>query len=341
MTAFRRKLAFYVLAALSAVIVLIVWQLSQQSRNEWLKIIEASLGQKPVLCHVVPNVEVSRKRREAGDFGHVDTVEIKSCDGIVRFYEAIPKESSSETPIIFALHQTSPYGKDEVMGYAGDPNLSYGRRFFENGFIVIAPDIFLAGENYQEEIGYSTKEFYVRYPSWSAMGKMLEDHTSIENYSRKFGRRCRVVIGHSLGAHNALFLAAFDRNIDVLVASAGFTRIASDEDAVRWARESWFVYMPKLRPHVVKAPGSMDLPWDFDSVLSAVLPRPALIIHGRNDPTWTNNVSVVDIVSEVNGRSQFGSPVEIIFHEGGHEFSAEHQDSAIKFVTERCMKAYP
>jgi len=107
------------------------------------------------------------------------------------------------------------------------------------------------------------------------MGRMLADHQRAIDTVLKMGRRprCIAAVGHSLGGHNALLLAALDPRINIVVSSAGFERIASDLNAERWARASWFVYMPKLRPYMSKPP-PRQLPWDFDDVLLAIHPRP-------------------------------------------------------------------
>lgn len=302
-----------------------------------IKKIEKTLGEKPISCYVIPNFEIKRSTIENRSDGKIDLVEVRSCDKTVRFYEATPKVVDSKTPLVFALHQTTKFGKDEVMGYAGDSNLSYGKRFFDNGYIVIAPDIFIAGENYDEKIGYDTKDFYELYPNWSAMGKMLEDHKAVANYARrKFGDRCYGVIGHSLGGHNALFLAAFNKDIDVLISSAGFTSMETDSEASRWARSSWFIYMPLLRPYLTSNDSNKKLPWDFSDLLQSVTPRAALIIHGKNDSSWSNNSSVPRMVYDINAQSPYKQKIEMIFHNGGHEFGVVLQDQAINFATKSC-----
>ncbi|MFC5699051.1 alpha/beta hydrolase [Pseudomonas sp. GCM10022186] len=302
-----------------------------------LRKIDATLGEKPLKCFLNAGTETKRESIENNDHGTVDLVEISSCGGSVRFYEAIPKNITPKTPLVVALHQTTNFGKGEVMGYAGNSDLFYGRSFYEDGFIVIAPDIFLAGDNFSESVGYDTKNFYKEYPDWSATGRMLEDHKSVVRYARKFNPRCMGVVGHSLGGHNALFLAAFDKEIDVVVSSGGFTSMASDKDAIRWARESWFVYMPLLRPYVSKGSPRVT-PWDFDDLLKAILPRSVLIIHGRNDESWSNNSSVPDLVAAANAGITSSSQAKLIFHEGGHEFGWRFQDIAKDFVLQSCAR---
>lgn len=303
--------------------------------NESTKILE-TLGVIPLSCYLNSGKEIERKEILRNEFGLIARVVINSCGKNVFLYEAIPANISEDTPIVIALHQTSNFGKDEVMGFDGNANLAYGRTYFENGFIVISPDIFLAGDNYDPTKGWDTSHFYSEFPKWSAMGRMLEDHLAVSRYvEKKLSPKCIAVAGHSLGGHNALFLGAFNKKIDVIISSAGFEGISLDRDATRWARDSQFVYMPLLKPYV-KNPPPRTVPWDFDDILRMVSPRPVLILQGLRDETWTNLGSVAEIISEVSNESTSSNTIDAIFHQAGHEFGEALQLESLRFLMQSC-----
>lgn len=297
--------------------------------------IASSLGLAPDVCALATGEEVARTTVATSAAGRIDKVDIRSCGDLVHLYEAVPAGATAQTPVVIALHQTADEGKDEVMGLRGNPALAYGRTFFDNGFIVVAPDVFIAGENFDPATNWDTAPLYRAFPQWSAMGRMLLDHLAVARYvDRRHATACSAAVGHSLGGHNALFLAAFDAGVDAVVSSGGFESIALDDDAMRWARESYFIYMPSLRPHV-RGPAPRTVPWDFDDVLELVAPRPTLIVQGTRDPLWTHPESVPAMVAKAR-QDVPAARIETLLHDGGHEFGSELQLKALAFVQKAC-----
>jgi len=86
-------------------------------------------------------------------------------------------------------------------------------------------------------------------------------------------------IGHSLGAHNALFTAVFDPRIAVVISSCGFD---SFRDYYGGAAKVWQPgngwtqerYMPRLAQYGSRLSA---IPFDFDEVLAAIAPRNVLV----------------------------------------------------------------
>lgn len=282
-------------------------------------------------CSQPSRVSVSDPLLQA-DNGSIWRIRFTSCGKDASAILAVPANASPSTALIVALSQTSRFGAREVMGFEGDAGLAFGNRFFHAGYVVLAPDIFIAGENFDAKRDWDTSEFYKEFPSWSAMGRMLLDHQNAVDAIFSSGRspQCIAAVGHSLGGHNALFLGAFDKRINVVVSNAGFERIATDNNAERWARDAWFVYMPLLKP-ALKKPAPRVVPWDFDDVLRAIRPRPVFISQGTRDPIWTQVQSVSEIATaESYAGLRFRS------FEGGHEFPPRLQDEALIFVREHC-----
>jgi dienelactone hydrolase len=297
-------------------------------------LIRHALGETPKACSENRGDKVESGVVSKDELGTINWISLTSCGKLIHAYEAIPSKLSHDTPVVIALHQTTSHGKDEVLGFAGNKDFAYGRFFLKEGFIVVAPDVFVAGENYREELDWDTSEFYAEYPEWSAMGRMLQDNVSVVSYSREAHRfRCVAVVGHSLGGHNALFLGAFDDRIDIVVASAGFELISTDENATRWARDHGFVYMPRMRS-LLEVPPPREVPWDFDDVIRLILPRKVLVIQGTNDRAWTRPESVASAISSASDDRT--DSLHTILHSAGHHFGSDLQKETAEFIRSEC-----
>src|SRR5207248_10006719 len=129
----------------------------------------------------------------------------------------IPAGERHRRPAIVCLHQTVAIGKEEPAGLGGKENLHYALELARRGFVTLAPDYPRFGDYHVDPYSMS----YV-----SATMKGIRNHrravdllTSMpEVDAHRIG-----VIGHSLGGHNALFLATFEPRIAAVVTSCGFT----------------------------------------------------------------------------------------------------------------------
>lgn len=245
--------------------------------------------------------------------------------------------------IIAALHQTTDAGMLEVMGLGGMPGLAYGDAFARAGYMVIAPEVFTVGERTTPDQNWNTAAFYEAHPNWSAMGKMLSDHEDAvtiaqELFQETYGgpAPCIAAVGHSLGAHNALMLAALDDRIDAVVSNGGFERIVSDNEPTRWSRDGGFIYIPALHDGTRRI---APLPWDWEDVVMQIYPRSAFIVQGLSDAAFTHEISVAQVGQAVESVYRAGGHAERFDTEiwfGGHAFPA--QERAIGWVTEQCQE---
>jgi len=200
----------------------------------------------------------------------------------VRAYLCIPKTNHGPLPGVLVLHQTAAAGKREAVGLEGKTALAFGRDLAERGYVTLSPDSITAGERIDAFEAFDTRGHYLRHPDLSAMGKMLYDaRRALDLLAQTRGvDPARIgAIGHSLGAEEALVLAAFDDRVRATVSSCGYATFEAEKNRTRWARDHWFCYMPKLRPVFLRG----ALPhWDWGDLLRLIAPR-ALYQHTTRD----------------------------------------------------------
>lgn len=167
---------------------------------------------------------------------------------------------------ILALQPTGDLGKAIVAG-DGKANRGYGLELAQRGYVVIAPDYVSFGDQKAHDF---TKDDYV-----GGTMKGIVDHMRCVDYlqSRTDVDPAQIgVIGHSLGGHNSLFVAAFDTRIGAVVTSCGwdpFHHYYDGKKLSNWAQQR---YMPWVVEKFGADPDRM--PFDFYEVVAAIAPRP-------------------------------------------------------------------
>lgn len=240
-------------------------------------------------------------------------------------------DGRDELPAIVCCHQAVPQGKDEPAGIDGDPLFALAQRYAEKGYVTLAADCITAGDRVSSGLApYDTKGFYKDYPKMSAVGKMLVDHLHAVDAlcdSKRVDTARIGVIGHGFGAQNALMLAAFDERVQACVASCGFTRFAADKEPERWARDSGFICLPKLKNAIKER----KFPFDWEHILALIAPSPTLLITALNDPEFANTRScdkAVKMVSAVYGLLGASEAISNYAHDGGHRMTLESLEAA-------------
>ncbi|MBP8130045.1 MAG: dienelactone hydrolase family protein [Candidatus Hydrogenedentes bacterium] len=197
-------------------------------------------------------------------------------------------EGKDEAPAILCCHQETPAGKDEAAGFEGDSRLAFAQHYAELGYVTLAPDCLTAGERRLHSAKpFDTKQYYKNNSRLSFAGRMLLDHAYaidlLEEQKRVDSARIGV-IGHGLGAFNALLLAAFDDRVRACVASCGFTRLSTDKDPDRWTRGEGMCLMPELK----KSLDAGQAPFDWEHILALAAPSPTLVITSTADTPLSN-----------------------------------------------------
>ncbi len=170
---------------------------------------------------------------------------------------------------IVALHQTTNASIDEVAGVSGPDSMQIGLKLAKRGFIVFCPRCFL-WQN-AKDLNDAVAKHRERHPQSLGMAKMLYDAVRgvdvLESLPDVDAKRIGAV-GHSLGAKEALYLAAFDDRIKAAVASEGGTGFCSTNWDAPW-------YLgPAIRDE--------NFPLNHHQLLALIAPRPFLILGGES-----------------------------------------------------------
>jgi predicted peptidase len=196
--------------------------------------------------------------------------------------EPLPK---GRQPAVVVLHQTSAENIDEVAGVKGPEAQALGLKLARQGFVVFCPRCFLwqGVEHYDEAVAIFRK----RHPDTLGMSKMVYDAQRGVDVLLSLPEvdRSRIgAAGHSLGAKETLYLAAFDGRIRAAVASEGGIGL----DFTNWDAP-WY-----LGPAVKDAGFRLN----HHQLLALIAPRPFLIIAGESadgDRSWPFVESVLPV----------------------------------------------
>jgi len=240
-------------------------------------------------------------------------------------YLLIPARLRQKAPGLLCLHQTVKIGKEEPVGLGGNPNLHYAKELAERGYVCIVPDYPYLGENtfdpYQHGYLSCTMKGIVNHR------RAVDVLLSLPQVDKK-----RIgSIGHSLGGHNTLFVAAFDQRIKAMVTSCGFTKASNyyNGDLKGW---SGVRYMPLIAEKYHNSP--LSIPFDFPDLLVALAPRPIFI----NAPLHDHNFDVMGVRECVSlaipiYKDVFKVGERLVAHypDAGHEFPAKIRAEAYSF----------
>lgn len=246
-------------------------------RRARLEALERVMGPAPPLEGPVP-WKATGEWREEGYIRRRILFQSEPDDSVPAWL-LLPDRPHRKRPAALCLHQTTKIGKDEPAGLGGRPNLHYAKELALRGWTVLAPDYPNFGE-------YRFDPYARGYASATMKG--------IVNHARAarllavlpgVDARRIAAVGHSLGGHNALFLAAFDPRVAAAVTSCGFTsfRRYKGGDLRGWSHAG---YMPRIASEFGCDPARM--PFDFPDVLALIAPRPVFV----NAPLGDDNFDV-------------------------------------------------
>jgi hypothetical protein len=244
-------------------------------------------------------------------------------------YLLVPRGLKGRAPAMLCLHGTS--GSRGRTAGLGKDYPRYTLELAERGYVTIAPDYTLLGENQIDpaKIGFASGSMEGIWNHMRAVDLLV---SMPEVDPQRIG-----VAGVSLGGHNSLFVGVFDPRIKVIVTSSGFDSFA---DYMGGKLAGWCQtrYMPRIETVYGKDP--KRVPFDFPEVLGAIAPR-HLYVHAPISDSNFRLESVkrcVAAASKVYGLLGAADRIVAVYPPGGHGYPKEDRELSYKFI-DRVLKA--
>lgn len=172
-------------------------------------------------------------------------------------------------PGVVVFHSTVSHSIRQPAGVEGKPAKAFGLKLAERGYVTLCPRNFLWPSNHEIDTDGQTKLFTGRHPDCKGMAKMLLDaQVAVDLLAARADVNANRLgaIGHSLGAKEVLYLAAFDERIKVTVSSEGGIGTGfSNWDA------PWYLGSEIKNPRFAH---------EHHELLALVAPRPFLLVGG-------------------------------------------------------------
>jgi dienelactone hydrolase len=230
-------------------------------------------------------------------------------------------------PGVVALQPTGVEGKRIVDGGgsgARPANRAYGKELAQRGYVVVAPDYPSFGELKDYDFAHS------RYAS-GTMKAISDNMRCVDLLQSRADVEAEqiAVIGHSLGGHNALFSAAFDPRMKVVVTSCGWTPFHDYYGGKKLANWAQTRYMPRVTSVYANNPDRM--PFDFPELIAAIAPRAVF----SNSPVKDENF---DVEGVRRGSAEARKIYELL--DAVNRLRVVHPDYAHDFTDETRREAY-
>lgn len=278
------------------------WKKQREAiRRWWLDF----LGPLAKVRQDTPRIEVIEEDRPAGAIRQL--VRYEAEPGIAtEAYLLRPSDGNGRRPGVVVFHQTIVESVREPAGLAGSPSLAFGLQLARQGCVAFCPRNFLWSDNRTLSIPSELKRFAQRHPQSKGMAKMLFDAIVAvdilaalpEVDPQRIG-----ALGHSLGAKEVLYLAAFDERVRATVSSEGGigTRFSNWHDP-------WYLGQAIRQP---------DFTREHHELLALVAPRPFLLVGGDSADgakSWPFIEAVLPVFA------MYGQParVGLLNHGKGH-----------------------
>jgi len=243
----------------------------------------------------------------------------------VQAYLLLPQgdHAPRSLPGLVALHPTTDRTIEIIAGVEGPEEKQTGLQLAQRGFVVMCPRCFLWQD--AASLPDAVARHRARHPQTLGMHKMLYDAQRAvdllaaipEVNPQRIG-----TYGHSLGAKEALYLAAFDERIRACVASEGGIAF----DSTNWDA-SWYLG-PKIHE-----PGFSHRHHELIALIS---PRAFLVMGGEAGPgaadgdrSWPYLAAALPIYQLYGQPARLG----LLNHHEGHRLSPASLDRLAEWLT--------
>jgi dienelactone hydrolase len=238
----------------------------------------------------------------------------------VEGYLLRPQEPGGDRPGVVVLHSTVDYTIRQPAGLEGPSDKHIGLQLARRGYVAFCPRCFLWQYGTPGKLGAAVDWLTRRHPGITGMAKMLFDARRAVDLlaSQPDVSRDRLgAIGHSLGAKEVLYLAAFDPRIRASVSSEGGIGLSySNWDA------PWYLGAAVRRP---------GFGLDHGQVLALVAPRAFLLIGGDSADgvaSWPYIAAVQPVWSLTGAPDAVG----LLDHHQGHSYPTIAQERSAQWL---------
>ena len=297
------------------------WEKHRQSiRERWMKFLGPMPEPRPaVALEILKTESLSTIVRQL--------VRYKGEPGIfVEGYLLMPKvatENKMKYPAVLAMHPTTNATIDDIAGISGQDTKQFGLTLAQRGFIVFCPRCFLWQD--ATSLNEAVEKHRERHPNTTGMAKMLYDAMRGVDVLESLPQvdRSRIgAIGHSLGAKEALYLAAFDERIKAAAASEGGIGFRS----TNWDA-SWYL------GEAIRDPA---FPLNHHQILGLIAPRPFLILGGESGPGAADGDRSWPLINAaLPVWKLYGEPTRLglLNHHEGHSVSPQSFERMAEWLT--------
>mgnify|MGYP002622722850 CR=1 FL=1 len=191
-----------------------------------------------------PSYQIFESDRTEGVIGRRILYEIER--GVVtEAYLLMPLEVKDPLPGVVVLHSTVDFTIRQGAGLEGRPEAAWGLQLAKRGMVALCPRCFLWNKTPPVNYEARVEEHKRRHSLSRGIAKMLHDAQRavdlLVNLEQVDANRIGTA-GHSLGAKEALYLAAFDERIRAAVSSEGGigTRFSNWDAPWYWGDDEFF-----------------------------------------------------------------------------------------------------
>lgn len=298
-----------------------VWETRRdQLRREWLDFLgplsRTRLAQGPA----PPTVEILAVEVVDGVRRELLRYEVEPGQP-VEAYRLRPEQLSAPAPGIVVFHSTVAESLRQPAGVEGAPEKAFGWRLARLGCVTLCPRNYLWPENRRLDAAGEAARFLQRQPASKGMDRMLLDGLAAVDLlaadplvdPRRIG-----CIGHSLGAKEALYLAAFDDRVRATVSSEGGIGIHFSN----W-NAAWYLGPDVDRP---------DFPREHHELLALAAPRAFLLVGGDSadgDRSWPFVAAALPVYQLADPTPRLG----LYNHRQGHTVPPEALARMLEWLT--------
>lgn len=282
----------------------------------------------PTLDHARPirTLKVLQKE-EVGDVARYLVSYETEPDWPTQAYLLFPRDhnpldppAAKRLPGVVVFHSTTQDTIRQPAGLTAETTKAFGLQVAQQGMVALCPRCFLWKDSPPTDYPAQVVRFQKRHPGAKGMAKMLADCVAAVDVlaslpgvdAERLG-----AVGHSLGAKEVLYLAAFDERIRATVSSeGGIGLMFSNWDA------PWYLGQ-EIRTE--------QFGHDHHELLALVAPRAFLLIGGNSadgDPSWPYIKAAWNVYRFYTPRPAFG----LWNHRQGHSVPAEAQKRILQWL---------